>query len=308
MFPTWFFPKLLVATSSFVTFCFLCWKTYSYQVLSTVLFSSFLAEIVTAILTFMTWLWISNLSIASFLGVFKMRQARDPGSAWVWVSLHVCFPFNRSLLLFCRTSSIKVNQFNIFQYNYSISLYHHIMSFHVISYLPSCLAYLTGWLSWLACVTTSDAGRCFYLSHGVGTEINWDNLSRCRFLRQELEWNTLFFYPTIWRVRRCWRSGLGCFFPMLCFKSEKLPGNQRLAIGVESHSWACHFFRRPWTTWHVVDWRGHASMLCLLWRPGWDLGEPLHRYMHGLIVMCINWNYQVPPPSNSQEPPSGLHL
>ena len=100
------------------------------------LFSSFLAEIVTAVLTFMTWLWISNLSIASFLGVFKMRQARDPCSAWVWVSLHVCFPFNRSLLLFCRTSSIKVNQFNIFQY-YSISLYHHIMSFHVISYLPS---------------------------------------------------------------------------------------------------------------------------------------------------------------------------
>lgn len=46
-----------------------------FTVLSSVLCSAFLAEIVTAVLTFITWLWISNLSLASFAGVFKMRQA-----------------------------------------------------------------------------------------------------------------------------------------------------------------------------------------------------------------------------------------
>lgn len=50
--------------------------TYGFVFVS-VLFSSYLAELITAVLTFITWLWISNLSIASFAGVFKMRQAKD---------------------------------------------------------------------------------------------------------------------------------------------------------------------------------------------------------------------------------------
>ena len=48
--------------------------TYGFVFVS-VLFSSYLAELITAVLTFITWLWISNLSMASFAGVFKMRQA-----------------------------------------------------------------------------------------------------------------------------------------------------------------------------------------------------------------------------------------
>eukprot|EP00438_Fugacium_kawagutii_P033368 Skav231029 [mRNA] locus=scaffold1869:189578:194323:- [translate_table: standard] len=47
-----------------------------FTVLLSVLSSTFLAEMVTAVLTFITWLWISNLSLASFAGVFKMRQAQ----------------------------------------------------------------------------------------------------------------------------------------------------------------------------------------------------------------------------------------
>ncbi|CAK9023579.1 unnamed protein product [Durusdinium trenchii] len=48
--------------------------TYAFVFFS-VIFSTFLAELVTALLTLITWLWISNLSLASFAGVFKMRQA-----------------------------------------------------------------------------------------------------------------------------------------------------------------------------------------------------------------------------------------
>ena len=46
-----------------------------FKVFFSVIFSTFLAELVTALLTLITWLWISNLSLASFAGVFKMRRA-----------------------------------------------------------------------------------------------------------------------------------------------------------------------------------------------------------------------------------------
>ncbi|CAJ1444238.1 unnamed protein product [Effrenium voratum] len=44
-------------------------------VLLSVLFAPTVADVITAGLTFITWLWIANLSITSFAGVFKMRQA-----------------------------------------------------------------------------------------------------------------------------------------------------------------------------------------------------------------------------------------
>ena len=59
----------------------LCPSSNCCEVLSSVLCSAFLAEIVTAVLTFITWLWISNLSLASFAGVFKMRQAPSTATA-----------------------------------------------------------------------------------------------------------------------------------------------------------------------------------------------------------------------------------
>lgn len=59
----------------------LCPSSNCCEVLSSVLCSAFLAEIVTAVLTFITWLWISNLSLASFAGVFKMRQAPSTARA-----------------------------------------------------------------------------------------------------------------------------------------------------------------------------------------------------------------------------------
>lgn len=179
-----------------------------------------------------------------------------------WVSLDhidICFPFKKSEdSLFRRTSSIKVNQFNIFQWNYSISLSItscHIISSFILHAWPTRLAQLIGMRYYIRC-------RQMFLPQSPLLELRWSTeimISRCRFLRQEPEWNTSFFYPTIWRVRRWWRSRSDW-----TGKRWNLP---KLGIGKRSHSFSAQSLRRPWTTWHVVDWRGHASMLCLLWRP-----------------------------------------
>lgn len=202
-----------------------------------------------------------------FLGCLQNETGamRDVGSAWVlnfgsvWTTSTSVFP-SRRVKTPCFAEHLQLRSINSIYFN-EITAYH-LASHHVISYLPSFyMPGLPGWLNWLACVTTSDAGRCFYLSH---RSWNWDDqlrlwLADVGFLRQEPEWNTSFFYPTIWRVRRWWRSRSDW-----TGKSWNLP---KLGIGKRSHSFSAQSLRRPWTTWHVVDWRGHASMLCLLWRP-----------------------------------------
>ena len=116
-----------------------------------------------------------------FLGCLQNETGamRDVGSAWVlnfgsvWTTSTSVFP-SRRVKTPCFAEHLQLRSINSIYFN-EITAYH-LASHHVISYLPSFyMPGLPGWLNWLACVTTSDAGRCFYLSH---RSWNWDDQLR----------------------------------------------------------------------------------------------------------------------------------